>query len=85
MVEMIGNRFVPVVFYVSKVFFEVDIKGASSFADAEFGAFGAMSNVVRLAVELFGDVYLGFRSLDIDSSTDEGAHFAFSLVARSGS
>ena len=59
--EMVGNRFAPVVFYVSQVFFEAGIKGASSFAEAESGAFGAMNNVhdvVRLAVELFGDVRL---------------------------
>ena len=59
--EMVGNRFAPVVFYVSQVFFEAGIKGASSFAEAESGAFGAMNyvhDVVRLAVELFGDVRL---------------------------
>ena len=42
-------------------------------------------NVVRLAVELFGDVHLGFRSFEADVSADEGARFAFLLVARSGS
>ena len=42
-------------------------------------------NVVRLAVELFGDVRLGFRSFDADVGADEGARFAFVLVARSGS
>ena len=39
------------------------VEGASRFAGVEFGAFGALNNVhdvVRLAVELFGDV-LGFR------------------------
>ena len=53
LVGTVGNRFVPVVFYVSQVFFEAGIKGASSFAEAESGAFGAMNNihdVVRLAV-----------------------------------
>ena len=42
------------------------VKGASSFADVEFGAFGAMNNVhdvVRLAVELLGDVHLDFGPL----------------------
>ena len=51
------------------------------------GAFGAMNNVhdvIRLAVELFGDVHLGFRSFDADVGADEGARFAFLLVARSG-
>ena len=64
------------------------VKGASSFADVEFGAFGAMNNVhdvERQAVELFGDIHLGFRSLGVDGGTDEGARFAFPLVARSSS
>ena len=53
----------------------------------QFGAFGAMNHVhdvVRLAVELFGDVHLGFRSLDADVGADKGARFAFLLVLRSG-
>ena len=33
----------------------------------------------------FGDVHLGFRSFDVDVGADEGARFAFLLVARSGS
>ena len=64
------------------------IKGASSLAFVEFGAFGAINSVldvVRLAVELFGNVHLGFRSFDADVGADEGARFAFLLVARSGS
>ena len=75
------------VFYVSQVFLEAGVEGASRFADVEFGAFGAMNNVhdVRLAVELFGDVHLGFRSFDANVGADEGARFAFHLVARSGS
>ena len=59
----------------------------SRFADVAFGAFGAMNNVhnvVRLADELFGDVHLGFRSLNADVDADEGVRFAFLLVARSG-
>ena len=39
------------------MFLEAGVEGASRFADVEFGAFGALSNVhdvVRLAVELFG-------------------------------
>ena len=42
-------------------FFEADVEGASRFPDVEFSAFGAMNNVhgvVRLAVEMFGDVHL---------------------------
>ena len=76
------------VFYVSQVFLEAGVEGAFRFADVEFGAFGAMNNVhdvVHLAVELFGDVHLGFRSLDANIGADEGARFAFLLVARSGS
>ena len=52
LVEMVGNRFVPVVFYVSQMFFEAGIKDMSSFVDVEFGAIGAVynvHNVVRLA------------------------------------
>ena len=59
-----------------------------SVSPSEFGAFDAMNNVhdvVRLAVELFGDVHHGFRSFDADAGADEGARFAFLLVARSGS
>ena len=54
------------------------VEGASLFADVEFGAFGATNNVhdvVRLAVELFGDVHLGFRSFDADVGADEGARY----------
>ena len=74
-------------FYVSRVFLEAGVEGASRFADIEFCAYGAMNNVhdvVRLAVELFGDVHLGFRSFNADVGADEGACFAFLLVARSG-
>ena len=42
-------------------------------------------DVVRLTVELFGDVHHRFRSFDADVGADEGARFAFLLVARSGS
>ena len=74
-------------FYVSQVFLEAGVEGASRFADVEFGAFGAMNNVhdvVCLAVELSGDVHLGFRSFDADVGAEEGGRFAFLLVARSG-
>ena len=88
LVEMVSDRLVSVVFYVGQVFLEACVEGASRFADEEFDAFGAMDNlhdVVRLAFELFCDVHLGFRSLDADVGADEGARFAFVLVARSGS
>ena len=40
---MVGNRFVPVVFFqVRQMFFEAGVKGAYSFANVEFGA---MSNI----------------------------------------
>ena len=42
-------------------------------------------DVVHLAVQLFSDVHLGFRSFDAGVGADEGARFAFLLVARSGS
>ena len=88
LVEMVSDRLVPVVFNVSQVSHEARVEGASRFADVEFGAFGAMNNVhdvLRLAVELFGDAHLGFRSLDADIGADEGARFAFLSVARGGS
>ena len=80
MVEMVSDRLVSVVFYVSQVFLEAGVESASRFADVEFCAFGAMNNlpdVVRLAVDLFGDIHLGFRSLDADVGADEGARFHF--------
>ena len=40
MVEMISDRLVPVLFYVSQVFLEAGVEGASSFAEIEFGALG---------------------------------------------
>ena len=83
LVENVSDRLVSVVFYVSQVFLEAGVQSASHFADVEFGAFGAMNNVhdvVHLAVELFGDVYVGFRSLDDDVDADDGARFAFLLV-----
>ena len=55
LVKMVSDRLVSVVFYVSQVFTEAGIEGASRFSDVEFGAFGAMNNVhdvVRLVVEL---------------------------------
>ena len=38
LVEVVGDRFLPVVFDVSQVFIETGVKLASSFADVEFGA-----------------------------------------------
>ena len=72
LVELVSDRPVPVVSSVSQVFLEAGVEGVSRFADENFGAY-KLRNVVRLAVELFGDVYLGFRSLDADVSADEGA------------
>ena len=66
LVEMVSDRLVSVVFHVSQVFLGAGVEGVSRFADVEFGACGAMNNVhdvVRLAVELFGDVHLGFGPL----------------------
>ena len=70
------------------MFLEAGVEGVSCFANVEFGTFGAMNNVhdvVNLVVELFGDVLLGFWSFAADVGADEGACFAFLLVARSGS
>ena len=36
---MVSDRLVPVVFYVSQVFLEAGVEGASRFANVEFGAF----------------------------------------------
>ena len=58
--EVIRNRFVSQAFNVRNVFFEAGVKGASSFPDVEFSAFGTVNdvyNVVRQAVELFRDVH----------------------------
>ena len=58
--EVIRNRFVSQVFNVRNVFFEAGVKGASSFPDVEFSAFGTVNdvyNVVRQAVEMFRDVH----------------------------
>ena len=80
LVEMVSDRLVSVVFYISQVFLGAGVEGASRFADVELGAFGDMNNVhdvVRLAAALFGDVHLGFRSFDADVGEDEGARIAF--------
>ena len=47
-VKVMGNRFVSLVFNVRKVFFEADVKGASSFADVELSAFGTMNDVYTM-------------------------------------
>ena len=76
------------VFYVSQVFFEVGVEVVPHFTDVEFSVFAAMNNihdVVCLAVELFGDVHLGFQSLHADIGADEWACFASLLFTRSGS
>ena len=85
LVEMVSDRLVSVVFYVSRVFLEAGVEGASRFPHVVFGAMNNVHDVVRLAVEPFGDVHLGFRSFDDDVGADEGARFAFLLVAKSGS
>ena len=79
---MVSDRLVPVVFYVSQVFLEAGITNASSFADEEFSVSGAINNVydVHLAVELFGDVHLGFQSLDADVSEMKGHVLHFSWL-----
>ena len=64
LVEVVGDRFVPVMFDVSHLLIETGFKGASSYAysyaDVEFGAMDDVHDV-RQAVELFGDVRLRFR------------------------
>ena len=66
----------------------MDVKLVSSFADVEFGAFSAMDDihdVVRQAVELFGDVHLRFRLLDFGSSADEWTRSACGCITWGGS
>ena len=61
LVEMVSDRLVSLVVSISQVFLKAGVEGAFRFADVEFGPFGAMNDVhdvVRLAVELFGDVRL---------------------------
>ena len=43
LVQMVSDKLVPVVFYVSKVFLEAGVEVAFRFADVEFSAFGAMN------------------------------------------
>ena len=43
LVQMVSDKLVPVVFYVSKVFLEAGVEDAFRFADVEFSAFGAMN------------------------------------------
>ena len=45
LVKVTGNRFVSLVFNVRKVFFEVGVKGVSSFAIVELSAFGTMNDI----------------------------------------
>ena len=47
LVEMVSDRLVSVVFYVSQVFLEASAEDVSRFADVEFGAFGAMNKHTR--------------------------------------
>ena len=51
MVEMVSNRLVSVVFYVSQMFLEAGVEGATRFADVEFGTFGAMNNVHDVLID----------------------------------
>ena len=84
---MIGNRFVPPVFNVRKVFFEVGVKGTSSFADVELSAFGTMNdvyNVVCQAVELLRCVHLGLRASNVGVGANESTCSTFCLIAWSG-
>ena len=86
--KWLATGLVHVIFHVSQVFLEAGVEGASCIADVEFSTFGAensVHNVVCPSVELLGDVHLGFWSMDADVGADAGAHFAFLLVARSGS
>ena len=68
LVEVISNRFVSPVFNVRKVFFEMGVKGVSSFTNVELSAFGATNDiysVVCQTVELLYDVHLGLRASNV--------------------
>ena len=84
LVEVISSRFVSPVFNVRKVIFEAGVKGASSFADIELSAFGAMNDVyngVRQAVELLRDVHLGLRASNVRVGADKRTRSTFCLNA----
>ena len=56
LVEVVGSRFVPVVFHVCRMFFEAGVKDVFSFHRCRVWLFGVVNNiheVVHLAVELF--------------------------------
>ena len=42
LVEMVSDRLVSVVFYISQVFLGAGVEGASRFADVDFGSFGSI-------------------------------------------
>ena len=42
--EVTGNKFVSMAFNIRKMFFEVVVKSASSFADVVLNAIGTMNN-----------------------------------------
>ena len=78
LVEVVGDWFVPVVFDVSQVFLKMSVKDASSFAEVDFGAFGAMDDVhdiVRQAVELFGDVHFAYNHIILTCIIDDSNMF----------
>ena len=61
-------------FDVRQVFLETGVNGASSFADVEFGATNDVHTVVRQAIELFGDVHLRCRPLDVRAAVHMNGH-----------
>ena len=83
LVEVISNRFVFPVFNVCKVFFEVDVMGASNITDVDMSASGAMNdiqNVVCQAVELFHDVRLRLGTSNVGIGADERTCSTFCLI-----
>ena len=86
-VEVISNWFVSPGFNVCKVFFEVGVKGVSSFTSAELSVFGAMNDVCSVvcqAVDLLHDVHLGLKASNIGVGADERTCSTFRLIAWSG-
>ena len=74
-------------FNIHKMFFEVGVKGVSSFSDVELSTFGTMNDVysvVRQAVELFCDVHVGLGASSVGFGADKRTCSTFCLITWSG-
>ena len=85
LVEVNRNGLVPVVHYVSQVFFDAGGQGTACLTYVQFVAFEAVYDihyVLCLAGEVFLDCEAGQVSLNCGGGTDKGAHFAFWFLTR---